>query len=50
MRAKRSLYSGHSMPVTATSFIASPVPMPSITRPGNRQPIVANAWAITAGW
>ena len=30
--------------------MASPVPTPSITRPGYRQPIVANAWAMTAGW
>ena len=36
--------------VAGVSFIASPVPTPSQTRPGYRQPSVANAWATTAGW
>ena len=33
----------------AISFSASPVPTPRKTRSGYRQPIVANACAITAG-
>ena len=41
--------SGHSIPDTAISFSASPVPTPSITRPGYSSPSVANACAITAG-
>ncbi len=31
------------------SFIDSPVPTPRMTRPGARQPRVANAWATIAG-
>ncbi len=48
-RANRSLPSGHSMP-SGASFIASPEPMPRMTRPGARQPRVANACATTPGW
>ena len=52
MRPNRSLNSGHSpsrTDPTATSLSASPVPIPSMTRPGARQAIVANVWATTAG-
>ena len=49
-RAKRSLVSGHAMPVDGTSFSHSPVPMPSMTRPGNIAPSVPNACATTEGW
>ena len=44
-----SLKSGHSAPVTAVSFSASPVPSPSTIRSGYRHAIVAKACAITAG-
>ena len=47
-RANRSLWSGQSMP-TGISFKDSPVPTPRMTRPGARQPSVANACATTAG-
>ena len=46
--ANRSLLSGQVRP-SGTSFNDSPEPIPRITRPGNRQPRVANACAITAG-
>ena len=51
-RPKRSLNSGHSpaeIDPTAISLSASPLPTPSITRPGARQAIVAKVCAITAG-
>ena len=44
--------SGHSPSATdptATSLSASPVPTPSMTRPGARQAIVAKVCATTAG-
>ena len=47
-RANRSACSGQMTP-TGTSFIDSPVPTPKMTRPGARQPKVANAWATIAG-
>ncbi|SKW73324.1 Uncharacterised protein [Mycobacteroides abscessus subsp. abscessus] len=49
-RAKRSLNSGHSpMYPVAISLRASPVPTPRKMRPGYRHPMVAKAWAVTAG-
>ena len=47
-RANRSFWSGQSTP-TGISFSDSPVPTPRMTRPGARQPSVANACATTAG-
>ena len=47
---RRSLRPGNSPPVIGVSFIASPVPTPRKIRPGARQPSVANAWAMIAGW
>ena len=35
-RSERSLNFGHSIPIDGFSFIASPVPIPRITRPGFR--------------
>ncbi len=51
-RAKRSLKSGHlpsATDPTAISLSASPEPTPRNTRPGARQPRVANSCATTAG-
>ena len=50
MRIRRSLAPGQSAIVAGVSFIASPVPTPSTTRPGFRHASVAKLWATIDGW